>query len=186
MADRLKIRLSRPYDYDLYCLYLSIGKKEFSKITRKILSSYINKEEFEPEEITNWVIPEAGDKGIAVTCNLSFDKESGNIIQELQKIPEGKRGSFVKTLIRIYYAEKLLPVYFNRNTNIGEVAKRPKKKITKNKEVPDIEQIEDANNKRKEEEAEIQRLPVEAGSDNNQEFDVTSFDIFNTIQEESF
>lgn len=127
MSCRLKVRLSRPYDYDLYCLYLSTGKKEFAKTAKDILAAYINKEEIEIPIIKEWVIPVMGDKGVAVTCNFSFTEEDKQIISLLEKIPEKKRASFIKTVLRIYYADQLLQVYFFDKE--AETIHLPKRKV---------------------------------------------------------
>lgn len=134
MSYRLKLRLSRPYDYDLYCLYLSIGKKQFAKTTKNILASYIKKEEITIPIIEEWQIPVSGDKGIAVTCNLSLKETDEEIMTLLEKIPDRKRASFVKTLIRIFYAEQLLNVYYSEvKAEAAKIPKRNTKTIEKEK-----------------------------------------------------
>lgn len=178
MSCRLKVRLSRPYDYDLYCLYLSTGKKEFAKIAKDILLAYINKEEIEIPIVEEWTIPVIGDKGVAVTCNFSFTEEDQQILSLLEDIPEKKRASFIKTVIRIYYTDQLLQVYFSdKEVNTIHL---PKKKVPeKQVPIPESQKEEKAENepssfKEKIQEEEIKEVAeennaVDAGTDTKEE-----------------
>lgn len=111
MSDRLIVRLSRSHDYDLYCLYLSIGKKEFHKITKACLSSYVEDKEYYPIQISVWKIPEVGNKADVITVNLSFNANMKTVTDFLETIGGGKRSLFIKTVIRFYYLPQMLKIY---------------------------------------------------------------------------
>ena len=111
MAERLKVRISRSYDYDLYCLYLTVGKKQFSQIVKDVLLSFVTETEYEPSLVKEWVVPEAGSKKNTITINLSFDNSMTEVLHCLAIIEGGKKGSFIKTVLRIYYASQMVEIY---------------------------------------------------------------------------
>lgn len=106
---RARLRLSRTHDYELYCLYRTLGERQFSGLLRRLLVCYKNKEVPESITVEVWDIPENGDKGAAVTCYLSVPEETEEI---LQCVKENRRGAFIKALARSYLANVLMSVYF--------------------------------------------------------------------------
>lgn len=132
MAERLKVRISRSYDYDLYCLYLTVGKKQFSQIVKDALLSFVTETEYEPSLIKEWVVPEAGSKKNTITINLSFDNSMTEVLNCLARIEGGKKGSFIKTVLRIYYASQMVEIY------TGDKQKVLMKKDVEKKSIPKI------------------------------------------------
>lgn len=158
MAERLKIRISRSYDYDLYCFYLTVGKKQFSQIAKDVLSSFVTETAYKPILVKEWVIPEPGTKKNSITANLSFDNSMTEVLNCLTRIEGGKKGSFIKTVLRIYYVAQMVEIYTGDKQNIlmtkdtkekpiPKSDKTPKKQVKKEKELTPVmekeSQIED-------------------------------------------
>lgn len=145
MAERLKIRISRSYDYDLYCFYLTVGKKQFSQIVKDVLLSFITEVAYEPILVKEWVIPEAGTKKNSITANLSFDSSMTEVLNCLARIEGGKKGSFIKSVLRIYYASQMVEIY------TGDKQKVLMKKNVEEKSIPESDKTSKKQAKKEEE-----------------------------------
>lgn len=134
--ERIKVRLSRPYDFDLYCLYLTVGKKRFAQIMRDILKCYVDGTEYQAQHISEWHIPEPGDKGIAVTSYLSIGEDS-EAAKLLSSIEGGKAAAFIKCLVRIYYGTALVQVYLP-HAEAAYIPEKPKPpRVTTKPNIPE-------------------------------------------------
>lgn len=109
---RVKIRISRVYDYELYCLYRTIKEREFSKLARDILVSFTRNEQFSLPYITDWVIPENGDKKSIAVCYLTIPETMTDVINILENITDSKKSAFIKAIMKTYLADLILPLYF--------------------------------------------------------------------------
>ena len=109
---RVKIRISRVYDYELYCLYRTIKEREFSKLARDILVSFTRNEQFSLPYITDWVIPENGDKKSIAVCYLTIPEAMTDVINVLENITDSKKSAFIKAIMKTYLADLILPLYF--------------------------------------------------------------------------
>lgn len=115
---RVKIRISRVYDYELYCLYRTIKEREFSKLARDILVSFTRNEQFSLPYITDWVIPENGDKKSIAVCYLTIPETMTDVINILENITDSKKSAFIKAIMKTYLADLILPLYF-QDSQVG-------------------------------------------------------------------
>lgn len=132
---RVKIRISRVYDYELYCLYRTIKEREFSKLARDILVSFTRNEQFSLPYITDWVIPENGDKKSTAVCYLTIPETMTDVINILENITDSKKSAFIKAIMKTYLADLILPLYFqDSQLDLRRSQTRLKKKpVTLNK-----------------------------------------------------
>ena len=133
--ERVRVRLSKVHDYDLWCLYQTLGSVSFSHMIHEILICYVTQSEYKVPLITIWETPEVGIKERAKVFNVRIPvKYADKINTLLQNVHEGKRSAFIKTLMRTYLISILLnPFYENKKAEI-DVSIKTEKFDSKKKE----------------------------------------------------
>lgn len=133
--ERVRVRLSKVHDYDLWCLYQTLGSVSFSHMIHEILICYVTQGEYKVPLITIWEAPEIGVKERAKVFNVRIPvKYADKINTLLQNVHEGKRSAFIKTLMRTYLMPILLdPFYENKKAEI-DIAIKTEKFASKQKE----------------------------------------------------
>lgn len=133
--ERVRVRLSKVHDYDLWCLYQTLGSVSFSHMIHEILICYVTQGEYKVPLITIWEAPEIGVKERAKVFNVRIPvKYADKINTLLQNVHEGKRSAFIKTLMRTYLMPILLdPFYENKKAEI-DIAIKTEKFAAKQKE----------------------------------------------------
>lgn len=110
---RVKVRLSKVYDYDLWCLYKTIGNVAFTRMIKDILTCYINHTEYHIPVILYWETPSIATKEAVRVFNLRLKREEyAQILEELQKIAENKTSAFIKSVMRAYLSTLLLTPFY--------------------------------------------------------------------------
>lgn len=141
--ERVRVRLSKVHDYDLWCLYQTLGSVSFSHMIHEILICYVTQGEYKVPLITIWEAPEIGVKERAKVFNVRIPvKYADKINTLLQNVHEGKRSAFIKTLMRTYLMPILLdPFYEDKQAQASTLIKTndiaPKQNVTinENKEI---------------------------------------------------
>ena len=110
---RVKLRMGQAHDTDLLWLYHSAGAKEFSRIARNVLHCYTEGIAFNSSGIGPFFTEK--EELPPVTCNLTLDNRYSKEIELLERVVPGKRGAFIKTLLRMYLAFILLGSYFQQD-----------------------------------------------------------------------
>lgn len=133
--ERVRVRLSKVHDYDLWCLYQTLGSVSFSHMIHEILICYVTQSEYKVPLITIWEAPEIGVKERAKVFNVRIPvKYADKINTLLQNVHEGKRSAFIKTLMRTYLMPILLdPFYEDKKAEI-DIAIKTEKFASKKKE----------------------------------------------------
>ena len=123
--ERVRVRLSKVYDYDLWCLYQTLGNVSFSHMIHEILICYVTQSEYKVPLITIWETPEIGIKERAKVFNVRIPvKYADRINTILQNVHAGKRSAFIKTLMRTYLISILLnPFYEDKQSLINTTIK---------------------------------------------------------------
>lgn len=130
---QLEIRLYKQHDFDLVLLHRS-GKVNFTILIRNVLIAYINREICNVQIGTeNRMLKEKAYYRIRLPMEETRDKE---IILLMQSIESGKRGIFIKMLLRmtlgnasfeyaISVLQKQISIYNQENVHIKRQKKLP-------------------------------------------------------------
>lgn len=117
---RVKLRMGKAHDTDLLWLYHSAGAKEFSRIARNVLHCYTEGIAFNSSGIGPFFTEK--ENLPPVTCNLTLDNRYLKETALLERVIPGKRGAFIKTLLRMYLASILLGSYFKKEESSPPVS----------------------------------------------------------------
>lgn len=127
-TERVSIRLSKVYDYDLWCLCQTIGRVAFSQMIREILVCYATNTTYKIPTITIWDVPDSEKKERAKVLSIRVpSKYREQITPILENVPDGRKAIFIKTLARIYLTSILLEPFYakipERRSVTGQVAR---------------------------------------------------------------
>lgn len=105
---RIKIRLYRFHDTDLYSLYYEIGPRKFSKTVNEMLESYVSGEPFSGSVVLKAI--HQPDK-YSTAINVTFDSANKNVKDFITGVSPLMRTLVVKNIVRSYLIQCFPSVY---------------------------------------------------------------------------
>ena len=111
-GNKIKLYISKAADYDLFCLYKSVGGRGFAKIARDIITCYLSETQYRLPQII-WDIPPNGNKEGRKTCIITLPQKTYEEIEYiLSKVQNRKQSAFIKSIIRNGMGQRILDLYF--------------------------------------------------------------------------